>query len=95
LSSAEPFDPQWLVAVACSKRPEDNSLHRALAGCSLVSWESDAHAYARVLASDGSDLAQDFYRSVVFEDTPFGFVVVDIMRDGSVGGIEFVDRVRA
>jgi hypothetical protein len=91
----EPYDPSWLIAVAEEQAPDDTVLLEGLARSTHALGQNPA--YVRFVSqANANQLGAEwqFERNVIFEDTPFGFVVVDVLKDGRIGGIEFVDRIR-
>jgi hypothetical protein len=89
-----PYDSTWLVEVARRQEPDDSALNAALAKCTLGAWESPAYIYfVDPVNANRPGAEWQIDRGVAFEETPFGFVAVDILKDGRVGGVEFVDRV--
>lgn len=90
------YDPTWLVNLVRLEFPEEVALAVALADCTAPL--SAGPAYVRFVDvanpnAPGSDW--QFDRNVVLDSSPQGMVVIDLLKDGRVGGIEFPDHVRS
>lgn len=90
----ETYAPDWLVEAAERERPDQPWLAVALAGCTRARWES--RSYIHFVAPDhpnqpGSEW--QFESNLVLEETTHGAVILDILRDGRIGGIEFLSRL--
>jgi hypothetical protein len=85
------YDPTWLVDLARVREPE---LVAALTKCKRAQVESKA--YIAFVVSDvpnqpGSEW--QFARNVHLHDPAHGHLVLDVLEDGRVGGVEFLDRL--
>jgi hypothetical protein len=96
VAELQAYDPTWLVQLVRHQLPSESQL-----ACAI---EASTHALsvgpAYVLFVDSSNpnvpgSAWQFARNVVLEHSPHGMVVIDVLQDGRVGGIEFPDQVRA
>jgi hypothetical protein len=90
----EAYDPTWLVELARSRRPDLPWLAEAFARCIRCRVESEF--YVRFVDSDranqpGSDW--QFRENLFLDDPTEGNLVVDVLQDGRVGGIEYYDRL--
>jgi hypothetical protein len=86
------YDPSWLVAHARRQFPEQPQLAEAFAAC--VRARGVGGCYVRFVDSarpnqPGSQW--QFDRNVTLEDTEAGDVIVDVLKDGRIGGIELLD----
>lgn len=87
----EPYDPAWLVALATVQAPH---LVPALRECTRYSKESDA--YLHFVDPTAPNLAESDWQFEIneFLESPSeGELVLDILKDGRVGGIEFLSRL--
>ena len=94
MSDWEPYDPTWLVELARTTRPEFPWLAGALAICTRCRVESEC--YVRFVNPDGANqpgAEWQFKENLFLYDLTEGNLVVDILQDGRVGGIEFYDRL--
>lgn len=90
LDKWEAFDSSWLLSEAKRQFPEDYELHVAIENCKKVMsgcYFVDPSRPNR----HGSDW--QFERSITIEDTVRGDVVLDILKDGRIGSIEYLDEV--
>jgi uncharacterized protein YuzE len=86
--TAEPFDPTPLVERARALNPPRPELADALAAC--VSGHYDGPAYVYFVAPDepGREIVE-----TVRLDGRGGDVLVDLLRDGRVAGVELLYRL--
>ena len=94
MANWEPYDPSWLVALARDQHPSETWLQTALARCTRCQRESKA--YVRFVADrnanePGSDW--QFLTNLTLESAEEGFIVLDILVNNRVGGVEFVDKI--
>ncbi len=82
----EPFDPSRLVAAAQAQRPD---LAAALARCTAGRRES--RAYVHFVDPSGPEWI--VVETVRLDDRRLGTVAVDVLRDGRIGGVEFLRHV--
>jgi hypothetical protein len=90
----KPYDPAWLVELARRQHPGELWLAEALARCTRA-WE-ESRAYTRFVPAEhpnepGSEW--QFDRSVLLEHPAEGTLVLDVLQDGRIGGIEFLRRL--
>ncbi|HVH36261.1 MAG TPA: hypothetical protein VM847_19345 [Tahibacter sp.] len=88
------YDPGWLVDAAAREYPDRPGLAAALARCTRARWESSAYVHfvtARRANQPGAEW--QFESSLALEDTAHGTVILDILRDGRIGGVEFLSRL--
>lgn len=87
-------NPKWLLHDASryfAKRPW---LETAIANCKAALWESSAYVYFvdPTNANKVGSLWQ-FDFNLQIENTRHGNLVLDILKDKQIGGIEFLDRL--
>ena len=89
----EQYDPAWLVLLAREQLPERPELAAALEEC-VVCKKRAKYVYF-VDAANGNQLgAQWQFRENVWLDDPVkGRLVLDVLQDGRVGGVEFYDQL--
>jgi len=85
------YDPTWLVQLAREQLPE---LVDALSRCTRASV--DCVAYLRFVPGEranrpGSEWQSD--RAEVLEHPEHGCLILDVLQDGRIGGVEFYDRL--
>jgi hypothetical protein len=91
----EPYDPGWLVNLAKEQLPEESWLPDAIAKCTQCLRESEAYIYF-VDAENPNKPGSDWQYSTCLELTSptEGWLVLDILKERRVGGIEFVDKIQ-
>ena len=88
------FEPHMLIEAVREQAPEYPWLPEALASCGSGQWES--RAYVRYVPCQNPNQPGDewqFETSVALIHETFGVVVIDLLKGGRLGGIEFVDRI--
>jgi hypothetical protein len=85
----EPYDPSALVELAREQHPEEVWLPDALAACSRGRRESEA--YIHFVDPDSSGWRFD--RNLQLESPSDGLIVLDILTNHRIGGVEFVDKL--
>jgi hypothetical protein len=91
---SEGFDPRTLIESVRAQAPEFPWLPEALSQCGAGFWES--RAYVRYVDSRNANQAGaewQFKANVVLSHEALGMVVLDILKDNRLGGIEFVDKI--
>jgi len=89
----EDYDPSWLVHEAQLRLPDELSLHRALSKCTRA-ITTLAYIYFVSPENPNQPGAEwQFDRNVILEATCEGDLVLDVLKDGRVGGVEFLDRI--
>jgi hypothetical protein len=90
----EPYDPLWLVPLAQAQHADKPWLAAALATCTMCQRESDAYIYFVDATNANQPGAEwQFEENLWLVDTEQGDLVLDILRDHRVGGVEFYDRL--
>ncbi len=83
-----------LVAAAKEQAPEFPWLPDALGKCDAGQWESTAYVgYVSRRNPNQPNSEWQFETSVVLKHEALGMVVIDVLKGGRLGGIEFVDRI--
>lgn len=80
-----PYDPAWLIDSVKKQFPKEAELHKALALCTQVAGEEPVLYFVDPQSNDWH-VARDFR----VNDTPKGDVEIDILKDGRIGGLEFL-----
>jgi hypothetical protein len=92
---SEGFDPRTLIEAVRAQAPEFPWLPEVLDQCGVGLWES--RAYVRYVDSRNANQAGadwQFETNVVLSHEVLGTVVLDILKDNRLGGIEFVDKIQ-
>lgn len=91
----EPFDPRWLVELAKQQRPELPWLAKSLESCTQCHWKRRRiYVYFVDPQSANQPNAEWQYRETISLEHPqFGLLMLDVLKDNRVGGVEFYDRL--
>ena len=90
----EPYDPSWLVAQARAQFPEQPELAEAFSRCVLARGAGGPYVdFVDPKNANQPGAAWQFDRNVTLEDTEFGDVIVDVLKDGRIGSIELLDML--
>ena len=82
------YDPTWLVDLARSQGPDAPWLADALARCTRAAWECEAYLYFFPKKRSVS-----FGENIILESSTEGDLVLDVLADRSVAGVEFLARL--
>ncbi len=85
----ETYDPSWLVGIARAQEPDAPWLADALATCTRAAWECNAYLYF----IDPKAWIAPFSENIILESSTEGDLVLDILSDRSVAGVEFLSRI--
>lgn len=90
------FDPQWLVDAIRAEYPHESELIAAAERVSKYDSGSSLQIYFLSPTSPNEPgSAWQYAHSVHIEKSKYGELAIDIMKDGCLGGIEFLDNVYA
>lgn len=90
------YDPEWLAKLAEQQRPEEPWLPKAIRKCTKYREESEAYYYFVSDENPNEEGADwQFAYNIVLEDEKEGDIVLDILKDKRIGGIEFISRIKA
>jgi hypothetical protein len=90
----ERYDPTWLVEAAEAEFPGAIELHDALRQCTKASVESTYYTrFVRAFWANRAGSHWQFSHNVVLENTEHGEVVLDVLKSGRVGGVEFLAKL--
>jgi len=91
----EAYDPAWLVALVREQCPDEPWLADAAATCTRCQVESRAYIYFVDGASPNQPRSPwQFERNIVLSSPSEGEIVLDILTDQRIGGVEFVRRIQ-
>jgi hypothetical protein len=92
----EPHDPRRLIDLAQVQHPDKPWLAEALAACTSCHWESRSRKYLRFIdaihANQPGSLWQ-FDQNLWLEDPREGRLLLDVLTNHRIGGVEFYDRL--
>ncbi len=85
------YNPGWLVKALQEQLPDKTELIEAVQACIRGVWETKTYIYfVNPKNADLPDSEWQFKENVIIDDEARGMVVLDILKDGRVGGIQFV-----
>lgn len=87
--SWQPYNPEWLVALASAQQPNEVWLPAALRQCQQARPETPAYIHF----VEPSSSAWKFERNVVLESEEHGTLVLDVLEGHMIGGLEFLNRL--
>jgi len=82
----KPYDPTWLVELAKQQRPDDVRLHEALKRCTRILGNS----FVKPKRPNHPGSEWQFKENITLEHPEFGDIVLDVLKDGRIGGIEYL-----
>jgi len=87
----ESYDPTWLINLAKEQIPEEKEVIKNLELCVRHVKESKAY-YSFVDSSNPNepDSEWQFDENMILHDEKNGEIVLDILKDKKIGGIEFL-----
>ncbi len=90
----EPFDPAWLVALAREQLPDKPEIAFALSGIEQCAKYSVASWYFVDPTNPNKPGSEwQFKTNEHVFDVEQGPLVLDVLKDGRIGGVEFLDRL--
>ncbi len=91
----KPFDPTWLVELAKRERPDLPWLSESLARCSQCHWKRSRIYVYFVDPESANQPGADwqYHETVSLAHPKFGCIMLDVLQDNKVGGVEFYDRL--
>ena len=94
MTSWQPYDPSWLVRLAREHYPEVPWLATALEKCTRCKIKSKAYV-CFVDPTNANQLGADwqFAENIVLEDPEHGDIVIDVLENQRIGGVEFLDQL--
>jgi hypothetical protein len=88
------FNPQWIIDLVKEKEPDRTDVISALSKCTSGKWESVGYIHF-VNPENANEPGADwqFHESIVVEHYTEGTIVIDVLRSGKIGGLEFVKYI--
>jgi len=90
-----PYDPAWLLGLAQQQWPEKIRLHQALSACTRASGDVPYLHFVSARRANQAGAEWQFERNLHLEHPAYGDLVLDILKDGRVGGVEFLGLLLA
>jgi len=91
---ARAFDPEWIAHCIEEQHPDRPEVAEAMRRCTMALDERPG--YTRFVDSRRANkpgAAWQFGYNLELVGTPRGWLILDVLEDGRVGGVEFVDEV--
>ncbi len=85
------YNPNWLVTLLKEQLPDKTEMIEAAKHCTRGVWEKKNYIY--FVSTKNPDLPGSdwqFKENLILEDADRGMIVLDILKDGRIGGIQFV-----
>jgi len=91
----EAYDPDWLVKIALEQIPIETEVINSIRKCRKGFWESRAYVYFVNPENANEPNAEwQFGQNLILKDKKKGEIVLDILKDNRLGGIEFKKYVK-
>jgi hypothetical protein len=89
----QPARIEEIIDLVRQQEPERQDVVKALKKCSGGKWTSSGY-YQFTAPKKGNKGAEwRFYENIILEHEFLGFIVLDVLRNGRIGGIEFIDMI--
>jgi uncharacterized protein YuzE len=89
------FKPQWIIELVRQQEPSRLDVIEALSKCTNGRWESKAYVYFVDATNANQPGAEwQFDENIVIEHDTEGTIVIDFLKSGKIGGIEFVKYIQ-
>ncbi|OEK04237.1 hypothetical protein [Roseivirga misakiensis] len=89
------FDIEWIIDLIKEQEPDRTDLIEQLKKSDTKKWIRQPYIYfVSAEGTNQSGLEWQFKENIVLEHETEGTIVLDILKDGQIGGIEFVSQIR-
>ena len=85
------FEIGSLIELVSEQEPDRPDLVKQLKQCVIRKWIRQP--YVQFVSDENADGAGLIGESIVIEHPTEGTMVVDVLKDGRIGGIEFVNQI--
>lgn len=89
-----PYDPKWQVTLLQEQFPSEEAAATALTTVRVGRW--DSRAYIHFVDSKNANKPNaewQFERNIILQHAQEGMIVQDVLKDGLIGGVEFVKYI--
>jgi hypothetical protein len=94
LGEWQDFDPSWLVRLAEVQHPRHPQVAAALQTCNRCRPESRSYIrFVDPLRPQQPDMPWQLATSLHLHDSELGPIVLDVLTNGRIGGVELLDRI--
>lgn len=88
------YDPGWLVELARVQFPQEAWLPAALERCERAAWQSKSYlAFIERERATSRESEWEFGFNLTLRHGDYGELVLDVLRNREIGGIEFLSRL--
>ena len=90
------FKIEWIITLIKEQEPERTDLIKQLQDSEKKEWIRQS--YIRFVSRERPNLSGSewqFEENIVLEHDTEGTIVLDILKDGRIGGIEFVSQIKS
>ncbi len=90
----ETYNPDWLIKIAKEQIPEEKEVIENLKSCIQCYKESKAYYYFIHSENPNEPNSEwQFDENIVLHSKEKGEIVLDILKEKKIGGIEFLNRL--
>ena len=90
----EKFDPNWIIELVKEQEPDLIDVIDALKKCTKGQWKNKGYIYFLYTEETKIEiLNRQLQGSALLEHETEGLIVIDVLKDGRIGGIEFVKNL--
>ncbi|WP_109437039.1 hypothetical protein [Aquimarina sp. AU119] len=91
----EKYNPEWLAQIAEKQIPEEIEIIRSIRNCTQIYWESRAYGYfVNPKNANLPNSEWQFEQNITLQDKKEGELILDILTDKKIGGIEFMKYLK-
>jgi hypothetical protein len=79
-----------LIKILEKEEPENETLIKSLRNCSGGKWKNKAY-YQYINSENPNKIGSEwqFLDNIIFEHENYGTIIVDLLKDNKIGGLEF------
>lgn len=85
------FEIESLIELVSEQEPDRPDLVKQLKQCVIRKWIRQP--YVQFVSDENADGPWSIGESIVIKHPSEGTIVVDVLKDGRIGGIEFVNQI--
>ncbi len=87
------FDPSWLIKLAEIQFPDDSWLIESLERCQKASFDGVSYYFfVERERADDQNSEWEFARNIKLRDSEKGEIVLDILKNNWIGGMEYLEQ---
>ena len=94
MKKLEAFDPKSIIELVKTQHPEKSEIIENLETCKAGYWKSKAYIYFISTTNPNQPNSNWQHKeSIVLEDEKKGTIVIDVLKENKIGGIEFLSCI--